>query len=618
MFFRSRPAPPATPHTLPPTPDTVRPRSSSHAQSTARPASYSRTQPHINTSASAILPSPSQLVRRDSAASPSSRQQPTPQLLHRSATSTSPFTSFTPVSTSPSLSPAPSSQQQLLLNSSFSLSNTTSSSHTSTSQPAAAAGHYSYHHFSQKMKDPLAAPLVKRLKAIVTSVTSRPPPANDALAATSRDVHSQLHALTSALPQHPLFARVGRDELSNAAESMEKFVLSKLHATLYYPSNPASPLLQRSRAFYAKCRALSWLHGRHLELPPSKQEAAVWREAGLELRRMAEYKAPKDKLVCLLNACHLVHHSLLGRADGGCGEAGVGADDIFPAFIFTLLHAHPRHFLLDLRWVSCGRYPEAMKGECEYWVTMAESAIVFIERCNEQSIKVEREGEWDSELIRARNGRDEERQRRKEASASGLSRLSGGSSVGGDAGSGGKVEEEKRVAEEDERGGARSDSDRDSEVGAAGSRAARLSGTTNSSLSADDSADGRRLALHTDDDLNASTSSSSSHLSTYTPNTVSPEHSPLSSTTPLPSPLLRPSHSPSPSSSPSMPAMTLLSPTAAAGVVGGEAVVLSGGLSLSYVGAAACELGATDVVRLLQEYQEMAAIIRMWSAKPAS
>ena len=459
------------------------------------------------------------------------------------------------------------------------------------------------------MKDPLASTLVKRLKSIVTSITSRAPPANDQLAGTSREIHSQLHALTSQLPQHPLFARTSREELVNAVESMEKFVLSKLHTTLYYPSNPASPLLPRSRAFYAKSRALSWLHGRHLELPEGKQEAAVWREAGMELRRMVEYKAPKDKLVCLLNACHIIHHTLLSRPASAAGESEVevGADDIFPAFIFTLVHAHPRHFLLDLRWVSVGRYPEGMRGECEYWVTMAESAIVFIERMNEQSLRVEKEGEFDSEMNKARARREEERRRRKEAS-SGSDRHSGASATGGVGGSGSKVEEEKRVVEDDDPSGGRSDSDRESDVGAAGSTA-RLSAASNSSLGADDSASARRLTLNTDDDLNSSTASSSSHFSAYTPSTLSPESSPLSSTTPLPSPLLIPSSAKGAAGVSLLCGEEVLPPS--------SGVVLSG-LSLSYVGAEACELGATDVVRLLEEYKEMAAIIRMWSAKGAS
>ena len=458
------------------------------------------------------------------------------------------------------------------------------------------------------MKDPLASTLVKRLKAIVTSVTSRPPPPNDQLAAISRDVHTQLHALTSQLPQHPLFARTSREELVNAQESMEKFVLSKLHTTLYYPNNPASPLLQRNRAFYAKCRALSWLHGRHLELPDGKQEAAVWREAGLELRRMTEYKAPKDKLVCLLNACHLIHHTLLSKAAGAAGEseaeAEVGADDIFPAFIFTLVHAHPRHFLLDLRWVSCGRYPEAMKGECEYWVTMAESAIVFIERMNEQSLRVERKGEWDSEMTKARARREEERRRRKEAGL-GSDRRSGGSFAGEVDGGGRKVEEEKRSGEDD-RSGERSDSDRESDMGRAGG-AARLSTASNSSLSTDYSVSGARLSLNTDDELNSSNASSlsSPHFTANTL-TISPASSPLSSTTPLPSPQLIPS------SAGRVDGVSLL--CGADALPPSSGVSLSG-LSLSYVGAEACELGATDVVRLLEEYKEMAAVIRMWTAK---
>ena len=468
------------------------------------------------------------------------------------------------------------------------------------------------------MKDPLAATLVKRLKAIVNSVTSRPPLANDQLATISRDIHTQLHVLSGQLAAHPLFVRSSRDELVNAAESMEKFVLSKLHTTLYHPTHPASSLLARSRTFYAKCRALSWLHGRHLELPMEKQEASVWREAGAELRRMAEYKAPKDKLVCLLNACHIIHHTLITKGTAGSNDgesSAVGADDIFPAFIFALIHAHPRHFLLDLRWVTVGRYPEAMKGECEYWVTMAESAIVFVERMNESSIRVEREGEWDSEMSQARLRREEERKRRKETSVSGADRHSGGSSVDRMSGSGGKAEEEqKRSAEDDDRSVDRSDSDRENETAVAGS-SARLSVSSNSSTSSnDDSVSERQSILNTDDDLNtstASTASSSSSSLHHTPS-ISPTSSPLCATTPLPSPLLIPS-----SSSRATAALEAADAAAGAAGGGGGSVLLDSGgrLPLSYVSADAHELSGVDVVRLLNEYKEMAAIIKMWSAK---
>ena len=535
---------------------------------------------------------------------------PHPPSRHRSSSSSSPHPSHpTPTATPggprftfiphhsppllPSSSPRPQSsrsstvpsphhagQEQLLLSSSFSLSSSASSS-SSFSLPAPPApppsAPYTYADFSHRMKDPLASSLVKRLKSFVRHISSRPPPPSSAsLSLLRREVHAFLHATSATLPSHPLFAASSASELLNAAESMEKFVLSKLHSTLYL--TPPSDLV-RNQHFNLKCQSLAWLTPYHLELPASFTPLA-YATAQEELRRMGEYKAPKDKLICLLNACHLMSAVLEEERRG----AGVGADDLFPVFIYVLVHARVERFVHDVRWVGMGSgLGGGMKGECDYWVTMADSAVVFIETMTEAVIRVHHAGEWDQQMAATRQ---QLRDQRRKASAPAPAK---------------RTEEEKRLDGDGDDRSIKAGGDREREEGESG-EGEDSEGLLNHNISSVSNNDSgvsdkprdvdearhrppayRPLTVYADDDGHSSSASFSSTLSS------SPASSPISSPSPLVSPVLLPYTVPHP------PPMSLNTAVPAP--------------SLHYVDARVDDLQPSDVARLLTEYKEMAGLL---------
>ena len=440
------------------------------------------------------------------------------------------------------------------------------------------------------MKDPAASSLVRRLKAFVRHCNALPLPGTAAaLSAAASEVQAFVSSLSSSLPRHPLFVSASAAELSNAAESMEKFVLSKAHLRWY--GRVEEDELRNAR-LAARCRQLRWLHPRHLELPSSPLLPPP--QAMDELRRMGEYKAPKDKLVCLLNAAHLISAALQAVQDE------VGADDIFPAFILTLIHAQCPSFIHDMRWVGLGRrgaQTAAGDGsEVEYWLVMAESAVVFIEQMNESSLRLEADGEWEREMEKARLREEEESASRRRAAA--LLTLNA---------------TPRKARENDREEEKRADEERDGKEGKAGYRHQRPEeeadseqdglGSPNVSGSSGVSRSSSRsrppATLHIGDDSSASGSSFSFQS---TPST-SPAGSPLSSlSSPLSSPVLLPIAGPpllslavasSPSSSPPR-SSSLLHPV----------------LSLHYLHSRPEDLTLDDLPRLLDEYRLMADCLR--------
>jgi hypothetical protein len=55
-----------------------------------------------------------------------------------------------------------------------------------------------------------------------------------------------------------------------------------------------------------------------------------------ELGKMGGYKAPRDKLVCILNCCRVINNLLLNMAMAAQGNPP-GADDFLPVLIYVVI-----------------------------------------------------------------------------------------------------------------------------------------------------------------------------------------------------------------------------------------------------------------------------------------
>jgi len=64
----------------------------------------------------------------------------------------------------------------------------------------------------------------------------------------------------------------------------------------------------------------------------------VWLEqlAQKELQKINTYKAPRDKLVCILNCCRVINNLLLNVSIGS-KDNPPGADDFLPVLIYVVI-----------------------------------------------------------------------------------------------------------------------------------------------------------------------------------------------------------------------------------------------------------------------------------------
>lgn len=118
--------------------------------------------------------------------------------------------------------------------------------------------------------------------------------------------------------------------------------MTKLFDILFrrYPQDQSKDVTLMTRL-----RQLQFLEPVHLEIPEDKgYKRDLWLAAMRELSKMDEFKAPRDKLICLVNCCKIVMNSLM--------NVKAGADDFFPVLLFVVIKALPTNLESNLQYIQ--------------------------------------------------------------------------------------------------------------------------------------------------------------------------------------------------------------------------------------------------------------------------
>ncbi|GAA5907822.1 uncharacterized protein JCM6883_001904 [Sporobolomyces salmoneus] len=228
-------------------------------------------------------------------------------------------------------------------------------------------------------------------------------------------------------------------EFDLSLETMEKLVMNRLwHLTFTPALDPAmfeqnggmSPSgdLERDQVVRQRIRLFGWIEPKHLDLPISVDQASSGdvtpeneeetekegsREkkpgkkgsergfidfAASELRKMNQYKAPRDKLICVLNCCKVIF-GLIRHVASSAEEQG--ADTFIPFLIYVVLQANPDHLVSNLQYIQRFRNPEKLAGEGGYYLSSLNAAISFIETLDASALSNIDQSEFEHNVANA-------------------------------------------------------------------------------------------------------------------------------------------------------------------------------------------------------------------------
>ncbi|CAM8915421.1 hypothetical protein QQ045_027644 [Rhodiola kirilowii] len=248
---------------------------------------------------------------------------------------------------------------------------------------AASSSSVSFYDFLDRMRNPASIDLVRSIKSFIVSFSFHPTdPEND-----SRRFQDFLLTMESSIRDHPLWAGSSEEEVEHALEGLEKYVITKLFPRIFASS---SEDVKIDHEITSKINLLqSFLKPEHLDIPSFLHNQSSWLLAEKELQKINACKAPRDKLLCILNCCRVINNLLL-NASLSENRVIAGADDFLPVLIYITIKANPPQLHSNLKFIQLYRRQSKLISEEAYYFTNLLSAKSFIYDLDAKSLSMDK------------------------------------------------------------------------------------------------------------------------------------------------------------------------------------------------------------------------------------
>ncbi|XP_043705042.1 vacuolar protein sorting-associated protein 9A-like isoform X2 [Telopea speciosissima] len=204
--------------------------------------------------------------------------------------------------------------------------------------------------------------------------------------------------MEGAFRAHSLWAGCSEEELESAGEGLEKYVMTKLF-TRVFASLPED--VKCDEQLSEKMALIQqFIRPENLDIKPTFQNETSWLLAQKELQKINMYKAPRDKLVCILNCCKVITNLLL-NASIASNENPPGADEFLPVLIYVTIKANPPQLHSNLLYIQRYRRQSRLVSETAYFFTNMLSAESFISNIDAKSLSMD-ETEFEKNMETAR------------------------------------------------------------------------------------------------------------------------------------------------------------------------------------------------------------------------
>ncbi|CAJ0846347.1 6761_t:CDS:2, partial [Entrophospora sp. SA101] len=217
---------------------------------------------------------------------------------------------------------------------------------------------FDYSKFLKQIDHKNATKIARMVKNFELEFERHPRTINDQI----KFVREFLDFITGKMRECELWRNASEQEFENAKEGIEKLVMNRLHKLTFTPAIKGPPVtddIERDNILYQKIEIFRWVREQHLDIPITPHNEAFFDFAKKELLKINDYKAPRDKLICILNCCKVIY-GLIKLVDGE-----EGADKFLPVLIFVILKANPEYLMSNVQF----RSPEKLQSEAGYYLS---------------------------------------------------------------------------------------------------------------------------------------------------------------------------------------------------------------------------------------------------------
>ncbi|KAF2451559.1 hypothetical protein P171DRAFT_375833 [Karstenula rhodostoma CBS 690.94] len=263
---------------------------------------------------------------------------------------------------------------------------------------------FDFHRFLEQLRHRTADPVAKFLRSFLLEFAKKQWMVHEQV----KIIGDFLEFISKKMAQCEVWRTVSDAEFDNAREGMEKLVMNRLYSQTFSPAipppEPVGPSrsrrrqegpgpgrrgqhqedVERDEVLAQKVRIYGWVGEEHLDIQPIGDKGKKFLHlAQQELLKIKSYRAPRDKVICILNCCKVIFGYLRTAT-----KADQSADAFVPLLIYTVLHANPDHLVSNVQYILRFRNQDKLGGEAGYYISSLMGAIQFIEGLDKTSLTV--------------------------------------------------------------------------------------------------------------------------------------------------------------------------------------------------------------------------------------
>lgn len=255
--------------------------------------------------------------------------------------------------------------------------------------------------FLSHIRNKSADPLVRYIRSFLVSFTRQAPAMSSAQ--RIKAVRQLKEFINGKFQEFEPFASMDSKDLENSNEGIEKLIMNRLYEYTFSPevfnkneSRTPESFLQDLRddvKFTTQLDKFSWVSGPHLDVDlneisqrkreSSKESLNYLDQAINELNKINDYRAPRDKIICILNSCKIIF-SLLRVS-----KQETNADAFIPLLILVIIRAKTPNLISNIHYIERFRGEQwLLHGETSYYLSSIQGAITFIQNITRDDLTV--------------------------------------------------------------------------------------------------------------------------------------------------------------------------------------------------------------------------------------
>ncbi|MCJ1469396.1 hypothetical protein MMC07_008029 [Pseudocyphellaria aurata] len=265
---------------------------------------------------------------------------------------------------------------------------------------------FDFHRFLEQLRHRTADPVAKFLRSFLVEFGKKQWMVHEQV----KLISDFLAFITNKMSQCEIWRGVNDAEFDNAKEGMEKLVMNRLYSQTFSPAIPLQvPAvgtkgkrknfdkllgqgrrgqhqedIERDEVLSQKVSIYGWVQEEHLDIRPVGDSGRRFLTlAQQELLKIKTYRAPRDKIICVLNCCKVIFGLLRNSK-----AADTSADSFVPLLIYVVLHANPEHLVSNVQYILRFRNQDKLGGEAGYYISSLMGAIHFIENLDRTTLTV--------------------------------------------------------------------------------------------------------------------------------------------------------------------------------------------------------------------------------------